>query len=54
MMEAASVRARSDDVVRIVQLTDLHIFSDALGTLLGIVTADSFQAVLNEVCALKG
>lgn len=54
MMETASVKSADPGIVKIVQLTDLHIFNDPKGSLLGVVTADSFQAVLNEVSALRG
>ncbi len=52
MMETASVRAADQSRIKILQLTDLHIFRDPHGTLLGVNTADSFQAVLDEIAAL--
>ncbi len=54
MNETASVKSAIKDTIKIVQLTDLHIFSEANGTLLGLRTADSFQAVLDQVSALPG
>lgn len=37
------------DTVRLLQITDSHLFSDDHGELLGVNTNDSFQAVLNEI-----
>ena len=37
------------DVVRLVQITDSHIFSDPHGCLLGLNTRDSFEAVCERV-----
>lgn len=51
MMETANVHPNSLDVIKIVQLTDLHLFDDPNGSLLGVRTADSFQAILDRVTA---
>ncbi|GAB7258699.1 hypothetical protein DaDZ19_03640 [Dickeya ananatis] len=37
--------------VRILQITDTHLFADAQGTLLGVNTYRSYQAVLNAIAA---
>lgn len=37
------------DTVRILQITDPHLFADANGALLGVNTRASFQAVLKEI-----
>lgn len=49
MMEAADVKSTDKDVIKIVQLSDLHLFDDINGSLLGVRTADSFQAILDQV-----
>lgn len=49
MKEAVDVKPSRQDVIKIVQLSDLHLFEDAGGSLLGIRTSDSFQAVLDVV-----
>lgn len=38
------------EVVRLLQITDPHLFSDEKTDLLGINTTDSFQAVIEEIC----
>lgn len=38
------------DTVRLLQITDPHLFSDEEGDLLGINTIWSFQAVIDEIC----
>ena len=34
--------------LRVLQLTDTHLYSDPVGTLLGINTLDSFQQVIRQ------
>ncbi len=40
---------KHEPVVRLVQITDPHLFSDSNETLLGVNTYQSFQAVLTEI-----
>ncbi len=40
-----------DQPIRLLQITDTHLFAEAEGQLLGIRTAESFQAVLDAVNA---
>lgn len=37
------------DIVRLLHITDPHLFSDDAATLLGVNTTQSFQAVLNDI-----
>lgn len=39
--------------LRLVQLTDLHLFADGEYQLLGLPTTESFQAVLHQVSLLQ-
>lgn len=49
-MDTVTLAAVSgDQPVRLLQITDMHLFAQADGQLLGIRTADSFQAVLTAV-----
>ncbi|MGB0495526.1 MAG: 3',5'-cyclic-AMP phosphodiesterase [Kangiellaceae bacterium] len=43
------INTSSTDVVRIVQVTDSHIFADPEGCLLGLNTRESFEAVCKRV-----
>jgi 3',5'-cyclic-AMP phosphodiesterase len=43
------IQPNRTDVVRLVQVTDSHIFADAQGCLLGLNTRDSFQSVCERV-----
>lgn len=43
----------TDSIVRILQITDPHLFAAADGVLLGVNTCDSFQAALNAISARK-
>ncbi|MFD2176377.1 3',5'-cyclic-AMP phosphodiesterase [Veronia pacifica] len=40
-----------DGVVRLLQITDTHLFSDIHGSLLGVNTLDSFRAVVDKIIA---
>ncbi|WP_150539404.1 3',5'-cyclic-AMP phosphodiesterase [Actinobacillus vicugnae] len=40
---------KKDSVVRLLQITDPHLFSAKHDTLLGVNTTDSFQAVLDQI-----
>ncbi len=40
------------EALHIVQLSDLHLFTEPTGKLLGLVTSDSFQATLSAVKAI--
>lgn len=53
MLDTANVIPQDSKSIRIVQYTDLHLFDSASGTLLGVNTADSYQAVLNESLPLN-
>jgi 3',5'-cyclic-AMP phosphodiesterase len=46
---AHQLQPNSLDVVRLVQVTDSHVFSDPDGKLLGLNTRDSFEAVCERV-----
>lgn len=39
----------SAEILRVVQVTDTHLFGDASGTLLGVPTYDSLNAVLDQL-----
>lgn len=43
------VTARNDQIVRILQVTDTHLFADTAHTLLGINTHQSYHAVLDAI-----
>lgn len=43
----------SEKVVRLIQITDPHLFKEKNGELLGINTYDSFNQVLSEVLQSK-
>lgn len=43
------VHQTTDDVIRVVQITDPHLFKDEKGELLGINTQASFNQVLTEI-----
>lgn len=43
------VTARNSKVVRILQVTDTHLFADTANTLLGINTHQSYHAVLDAI-----
>lgn len=45
----AEIMASDSDIVRIVQITDSHIFADPDGCLLGLNTRESFRAVRERV-----
>ena len=49
MNELASVTPKALNAIKIAQLTDLHLFADEEGCLLGVRTADSFTAVMDDV-----
>lgn len=44
---------KNEPVVRLLQITDMHLFSNPNGELLGVNTYQSFQAVLNAICFAK-
>lgn len=48
---ASARRPRSQDggTLRLVQLTDSHLFADPAGRLLGLTTRESFEAVLSQM-----
>ncbi|QZZ23504.1 3',5'-cyclic-AMP phosphodiesterase [Leptothermofonsia sichuanensis E412] len=39
--------------LRVVQITDIHLFADTSQRLLGLLTLDSFQAALRQIMALE-
>lgn len=51
--EAVSYSIDQNDTVRLVQVTDPHLFGDLDAQLLGITTSDSFNAVLAMINAAK-
>jgi Icc protein len=53
LKEAITYRIPKDHSVRIVQITDPHLFADPEGHLLGVNTANSFEAVINTIKALS-
>lgn len=50
-MESLPAFLPTDSVVRLLQITDPHLFAAADGLLLGVNTCESFQAVLNAIQA---
>lgn len=48
MQSIISIKQRHEDYVRLIQLTDTHIFSDPAATFDGIDTAQSLQTVINH------
>ena len=44
-----SLTTRQADVLRLVQITDCHLYADDDGQLLGLTTADSFNAVIDDI-----
>jgi Icc protein len=49
-VDTVTLSIRSDDKpIRLLQISDTHLFAGAKGQLLGIRTADSFQAVLHAI-----
>ncbi|MGR5168022.1 3',5'-cyclic-AMP phosphodiesterase [Vibrio astriarenae] len=48
-MKVSSVIGDSLDVVKLLQITDTHLFSDEEGALLNVNTRDSFEAVVDMV-----
>jgi len=48
--QPVEIQPSQSDVLRIVQITDSHIFADPNGSLLGVNTRDSFEAVCDRVC----
>lgn len=49
MRETANVKPHNLDVIKIVQLSDLHLYGQNDNTLLGVNTADSFRNILEKV-----
>jgi Icc protein len=47
--QQAEINTSCTDVVRVVQVTDSHIFADPKGCLLGLNTRESFEAVCERV-----
>lgn len=45
-LQDVATSAEKEMPIRLLQLTDLHLFGDSTGQLLGITTRDSFEAVL--------
>lgn len=43
----------SNDSIKLLQITDTHLFAADEGSLLSVKTADSFSAVVNEVLRRK-
>ncbi|MDX1303406.1 3',5'-cyclic-AMP phosphodiesterase [Photobacterium sp.] len=50
-MQTYSLPQTNPDSVALLQITDTHLFADEAGSLLGVVTKDSFDAVLDAVDA---
>ncbi|PSW02644.1 3',5'-cyclic-AMP phosphodiesterase [Photobacterium lipolyticum] len=50
-MQTYSLPQTNPDSVALLQITDTHLFADEAGSLLGVVTKDSFHAVLDAVDA---
>ncbi|MGB5306003.1 MAG: 3',5'-cyclic-AMP phosphodiesterase [Gammaproteobacteria bacterium] len=48
-MTASTGHAESSRVIRVVQITDTHLYADASGCLLGLNTEQSLQAVVADV-----
>ncbi|QSX34311.1 3',5'-cyclic-AMP phosphodiesterase [Shewanella avicenniae] len=53
LKEAITYSIPKDHTVRLVQITDPHLFADAEGHLLGVNTASSLKAVVSTVKALS-
>ncbi|GIU48731.1 3',5'-cyclic-AMP phosphodiesterase [Shewanella sp. KT0246] len=53
LKEPVSYSIAETDVVRLIQVTDPHLFADPEAKLLGVNTAASFQAVLNTFLATE-
>ena len=51
-METCTLSNTDDGIVRLLQISDTHLFADASRDLLGIPTAASFQAVLHAITEL--
>lgn len=51
-MESCTLNQPDDGIVRLLQISDTHLFADPNRDLLGIVTAASFQAVLDAIADL--
>lgn len=51
-METCTLSNQNDGVVRLLQISDTHLFADSDRDLLGIATAESFQAVLDAITEL--
>ncbi len=50
-MESCALNHTGDGIVRILQISDTHLFADAAKELLGVATADSYRAVVDGVQA---
>lgn len=48
-MATSSSMSAMDDPVRILQLTDTHLFASAGGTLKGVDTLATLEAVVSEI-----
>jgi len=48
-MSVFEILPNQNDVIRLVQITDSHIFSEASGKLLGLNTRESFEAVFERI-----
>lgn len=48
-MDTVSLTGAEDGVIRLLQLSDCHLFDDEQDQLLGVSTADSFAAVIDAV-----
>lgn len=53
LKEAITYSIPEDKSVRLVQITDPHLFADPEGQLLGVNTANSLNAVINTIQAVK-
>ena len=51
-METCTLNNQDDGVVRLLQISDTHLFAGSDRDLLGIATAESFQAVLDAITEL--
>lgn len=49
-MEKNYVIQSEEETIRLIQITDQHLFSNEQSELLGVNTTQSFQAVLNAIC----
>jgi Icc protein len=52
ILETCTLSNTDDGIVRLLQISDTHLFADASRDLLGIPTAASFQAVLHAITEL--